>query len=98
MSDGDAPRPGGWATLTAEPQELELLVGRIGEGDVRLELRGTGDGPGAGKGLHAVAALPPEEARRVARELATTASQVEPREIEAGPNSTKNLVENEGDE
>jgi hypothetical protein len=28
--------------------------------------------------------LAPEEARRVARELATTASQVEPRKIEAG--------------
>jgi len=81
-NSGEA-QPGGWATVTAEPQELELLVGKIGAGDVRLEIRATGDGPGAGAGLHTVVALPPERARAVARQLATTASRVEPRKIEA---------------
>jgi hypothetical protein len=52
---------------------------------VRVRVEFDGDGSGAGASVLATTHLDPADARALARQLVTSASRVEPREIEAGP-------------
>jgi hypothetical protein len=73
-----------WGAVTVEPEAATTSVDGLDDA-VRLRVEFEGAGPGAGNGMLATALLDPADARAVARQLASRASEVEPREIEAGP-------------